>query len=99
MKFNTAIIISFLFLADFCAAQPGVLDISKFGGKPNSDITQVYIILNHSELAFEKTIILPFRQNTDGNTSEWCIYIYIYTKDLDSMQCDIFNDLSFFISN
>ncbi len=46
MKFSTAIIVSFIFLADFCAAQSGVLDISKFGGKPNSDIGQVYIILN-----------------------------------------------------
>jgi len=46
MKFNIAIIVSFLFLADFGAAQSGVLDISKFGGKPNSDIAQVYIILN-----------------------------------------------------
>ncbi|AES65910.1 Polygalacturonase [Medicago truncatula] len=38
MKFSTVIIVSFLFLADFCAAQSGVLDIAKFGGKPNSDI-------------------------------------------------------------
>jgi hypothetical protein len=62
MKFSTAIIVSFLFIADFCAAQSGVLDISKFGGKPNSDIGQVYI---------EKTINLRFRENT-------YIYIYIY---------------------
>ncbi|AES65907.1 putative polygalacturonase [Medicago truncatula] len=39
MKFSTAIIVSFLFLAEFCAVQSLVLDISKFGGAPNSDIT------------------------------------------------------------
>ncbi|WJX67528.1 galacturonan 1,4-alpha-galacturonidase [Trifolium repens] len=41
MNFNIAIIVSFLFLADYGAAQ--VLDISKFGGSPNSDITQAFI--------------------------------------------------------
>ncbi len=46
MKFNFAIIVSLLFVADFAAVQSVVLDISKFGGKPNSDIAQVYIILN-----------------------------------------------------
>jgi hypothetical protein len=50
MNFNIAIIVSFLFLADYGAAQ--VLDISKFGGAPNSDITQVLII--HIELTFRK---------------------------------------------
>jgi hypothetical protein len=50
MNFNIAIIVSFLFLADYGAAQ--VLDISKFGGSPNSDITQVLII--HIELTFRK---------------------------------------------
>ncbi|KAI5428735.1 hypothetical protein KIW84_033651 [Lathyrus oleraceus] len=38
-----SIIVSFLFLVDFCAAQPGVLQISNFGGTPNSDITQAFI--------------------------------------------------------
>jgi galacturan 1,4-alpha-galacturonidase len=42
MKISIAIIVLFLFLADFGKAQPGVLDISKFGGAPNSDISQVY---------------------------------------------------------
>ncbi|CAI8589557.1 unnamed protein product [Vicia faba] len=42
-KLSIAIIISFLyFLANFVAAQPGVLDISKFGGAPNADITQAF---------------------------------------------------------
>jgi len=50
MKFSTAIIVSFLFLADFCAVQSTVLDISKFGGAPNSDITQVLIIPNEFTL-------------------------------------------------
>ncbi|KAI5428732.1 polygalacturonase [Lathyrus oleraceus] len=38
-----AIIMSFLFLVDFCAAQSEVLQISNFGGTPNSDITQAFI--------------------------------------------------------
>ncbi|CAI8589567.1 unnamed protein product [Vicia faba] len=42
-NFRIAIIVSFLFLAEFGAAQPGVLPISKFGGRPNSDITQAFI--------------------------------------------------------
>jgi hypothetical protein len=42
MMISIAIIVSFFFLADFGAAQPGVLDISKFGGAPNADISQVY---------------------------------------------------------
>ncbi|XP_045822059.1 polygalacturonase-like [Trifolium pratense] len=42
MKINIVIIVSFLFLAHFGAAQPGVLDISKFGGAPNSDISQAF---------------------------------------------------------
>jgi len=54
MKFNIAIIVSFLFLADFRAAQSGVISISKFGGKPNSDITQVLIIPN--ELTLRKQL-------------------------------------------
>ncbi|CAJ2642011.1 polygalacturonase-like [Trifolium pratense] len=41
MNFNIAIIVSFLFLADYGAASQ-VLDISKFGGAPNSDITQAF---------------------------------------------------------
>lgn len=43
-NFKIAVIVSFLFLADYGAAQPGVLPISKFGGTQNSDITQVVII-------------------------------------------------------
>ena len=42
-NFRIAVIVSFLFLADYGAAQPGVLPISKFGGTPNSDITQAFI--------------------------------------------------------
>ncbi|KAJ1428126.1 Pectin lyase fold/virulence factor [Sesbania bispinosa] len=42
MKFNITIIVLFLFLADFGTGQPGVLEISKFGGAPNADITQAF---------------------------------------------------------
>ena len=41
MKFVITAIVLFLLLADFGSAQPGVFDISKFGGAPNADITQV----------------------------------------------------------
>ncbi|CAI8589564.1 unnamed protein product [Vicia faba] len=42
-KLSIAIIISFLyFLANFSAAHSAVLDISKFGGSPNADITQAF---------------------------------------------------------
>ncbi|CAK8534339.1 unnamed protein product [Lathyrus sativus] len=40
---SIAIIFSFVyFVADYVAAQAGVLDISKFGGKPDADITQAF---------------------------------------------------------
>ncbi|WJX67526.1 galacturonan 1,4-alpha-galacturonidase [Trifolium repens] len=42
MMISIAIIVLFFFLADFGAAQPGVLDISKFGGAPNADISQAF---------------------------------------------------------
>ncbi|CAL5186746.1 unnamed protein product [Lathyrus oleraceus] len=42
-RLSITIIVSFLyFVADFVAAQPGVLDISKFGGAPNADITVAF---------------------------------------------------------
>ncbi|CAI8589563.1 unnamed protein product [Vicia faba] len=42
-KLSIAIIISFLyFLANFSAAHSAVLDISKFGGSPNADITKAF---------------------------------------------------------
>ncbi|XP_061367596.1 polygalacturonase-like [Gastrolobium bilobum] len=43
MKFAITSIVLFLFLADFGRAQPGVFDISKFGGAPNADITTAFL--------------------------------------------------------
>lgn len=41
MKLNIAIIAFVSFLYGFSTAQSWVLEISKFGGAPNADITQV----------------------------------------------------------
>ncbi|XP_004488391.1 polygalacturonase-like [Cicer arietinum] len=43
MMLSIAIIVPFLFLADLGAVQSLDLDISKFGGAPNADITQAFI--------------------------------------------------------
>lgn len=43
-KFSIGIIVSFIFLAYFGVVQ-GDLNINDYGGKPNSDITEVLIII------------------------------------------------------
>ncbi|KAL3016153.1 hypothetical protein AAZX31_06G197100 [Glycine max] len=43
MKFTIITIFFSLFLVDFGFAQQGDLDISRFGGKPNSDISQAFL--------------------------------------------------------
>ena len=60
MKFTISIIVSFLFLAEFGAAQ-NVLQISKFGGAPNSDITQAFTAAWNEACASPTpaTIIIP----------------------------------------
>ncbi|XP_027356430.1 polygalacturonase-like [Abrus precatorius] len=42
MKFSNAIGFLFVFLIDFGTAQLAVLDISRFGGAPNTDITKAF---------------------------------------------------------
>ncbi|XP_057439668.1 polygalacturonase-like [Lotus japonicus] len=42
LKLSIIILIFVSFLSDFSSAQSGVIDISKFGVKPNSDITQAF---------------------------------------------------------
>ncbi|XP_027338620.1 polygalacturonase-like [Abrus precatorius] len=42
MKLSNAIGFLFLFLVDFGTAQPGVLDISRFEGAPNTDIAKAF---------------------------------------------------------
>ncbi|RDY14382.1 hypothetical protein CR513_00549 [Mucuna pruriens] len=43
MKFIIVTIVLFLFEIEFSIAQPGALDISRFGGKPNTNIAQALI--------------------------------------------------------